>query len=257
MAVARLIWGGWILRSKEMHRSGLFVFMALIQPVILATLAHYLFVSGHRPAFVFHTGLGAGMMGLWSATLYGAATVITQQRSKGILEYLIGSPTPFVLIVIPLTLAGATIGVYSLGATLLWTWLAFGVPFEPLHPGLLVLSLIASLFSLGSLGLLMAGSFVLVYRNATVFANLLEIPCWMMSGALVPIEALPRWLEQIAQFFPPAWGFRAMRASVFGGEPVEAIGVCLALSLPFLLLGIACAGLLERRARARAVLSLT
>lgn len=254
--VPRLIWSGWLMRLKEMHRSGLFVFTAVIQPLIIATLVHYLFVAGHRPEFEFHTGLGAGMMGLWSTTLYGAATVITYQRWKGTLEYLVGTPPPFFLIVIPLTLAGATIGLYSLGAALLWTRVAFGEPFDPVHPSLFVLGLLVSVFALGTLALLMASSFVLVYRNATVFANLLEIPFWMMSGALVPISALPQWLEPVAQFFPPTWGFRAMREAVFGGEPLAAIGVCLALSLPFMVLGIVCASVLERRARARAVLSL-
>jgi ABC-2 type transport system permease protein len=255
-AVARIIWSGWLLQLKEMHRSGLFVFTAVIQPLILATLVHYLFVAGHRPQFDFHPGLGAGMMGLWSATLYGAATVITRQRRAGTLEYLVGTPPPLFVIIVPLTLAGATIGVYSLGGAVLWTKVAFGVPFDPVHSAWFVLAFVVTLFALGTLGLLMASSFVLVYRNATVFANFLEIPFWMMSGALVPVTALPGGLEQIAQCFPPTWGFRAMRDSVFGGEPLMAIGVCLVLSVPFLLLGIACSRVLERRARARAALSL-
>lgn len=254
--VARLICAGWALRLKEMHRSGLFVFAAVIQPLLLATLIYYLFQAGHRPRFTFHIGLGAGMMGLWSATLYGAATTIALQRWKGTLEYLIATPTRFYLIVVQFSLASATLGVYSLGAALLWTRVAFGEPFAPVHGLLFALSVLVTVAALAALGLLMSASFILVYRSTPVFANLLEYPLWVMSGALVSISALPGWLEQPARLFPPTWGFRAMREAVFGGEPLRAMGVCLALSLPVLVLGIFCARVLERRARTRAELSL-
>jgi ABC-2 type transport system permease protein len=159
------------------------------------------------------------------------------------------------LVVFPLTLGSATIGLYSLTATLLWERLLFGLPFDPVHPFLFVLAVPSMILGLGALGLVLASSFVL-YRNANALSNMLEFPIWLVTGVIVPLSLLPGWTSWIGWMLSPTWGFRAVRESVFGGDVWPSLAMCLVLSVAYLFLAGWLTGIFERRARERATLSL-
>jgi ABC-2 type transport system permease protein len=254
--LARLVWVGWLFRVKEMTRSALFVFTAVIEPLIFATLTYYLFSAGSKPETIFYSALGAGMMGIWSTTLFASGGAVQWQRWQGTLELLVAAPSRFLLVIFPLTLGSATIGLYALVATLAWERLLFGLPFDPVHPVLFVVSVPTMIFGLGVLGLLIATSFVL-YRNANALSNMLEFPVWLATGVIVPLSLLPGWTQGIGWTLAPTWGFRAVRRSVFGGDVWPCIGMSLALAAVYFALAAACAAVFERRARERATLSLT
>ena len=98
-------------------------------PVVVATVAFYMYQAGQREGTLFWAALGSAVYGIWSSTLFGSGGAIQWQRWQGTLELLVAAPAPFFLVVLPLTLATATIGIYSLCATLLWGRVAFGIPF--------------------------------------------------------------------------------------------------------------------------------
>lgn len=255
MRPLRLIWVGLVFRVKELTRSGLFVFTSIIEPLIFATLTYYLFSAGSRPETVIYSALGAGMMGIWSSTLFASGGAISWQRWQGTLELLVAAPPPFLLVIFPLTLGSATIGLYSLTATLTWERFVFGLPFDPVHVFQFVLSVPTLIFGLGALGLVIATSFVL-YRNANALSNMLEFPVWLATGVIVPLSLLPGWTSVIGWFLAPTWGFEAMRRSVFGGDVWPPLGMCLALSVAYFFIASVLMGVFERRARERATLSL-
>ena len=60
--------------------SAWFLLMAVIQPIIFATIAYYMFRSGGRSGTLLYASLGAGMMGVWSSTLFGSGGMIQWQR---------------------------------------------------------------------------------------------------------------------------------------------------------------------------------
>jgi ABC-2 type transport system permease protein len=110
---------------------------------------------------------------------------------------------------------------------------------------------------LGLLGLVMASTFIL-WRNANALSNLLEYPIWLVTGLLVPISLLPGWVAPLAWVLAPTWGVRAIRDSALGtGEPLAAIGMCLALGAAYLAIGSLTVRYFENLARDRATLSLT
>src|SRR3712207_2903951 len=184
-------------------------------PLLIASVAYFMFRAGAREGTLLYVTLGAGVMGFWSSTLFGSGGAIQWQRWQGTLETLVGAPTPFVLVLVPLTVATSTIGVYSLGATLLWGRLAFGIPLRLEHPLLFVAAIPATVLSLGLLGLVLASTFVL-YRHANALANLLEYPIWLVTGLLVPLSLLPGWVSPIGWALAPTWGMNALRESALG-----------------------------------------
>ena len=255
--VLRVIGRGWIFSLKVLTTSSFFLLVAILQPVIFATIAFFMFKAGGREGTLLYVALGSGMMGIWSATLFGSGGMIQWERYQGTLEVVMAAPVPFFLFILAATLANASIGIYSLSATLIWGRLLFEVPLAFEHPGWFLLAVPATVIALGLMGLLLASTFVL-YRHANALSNLLEYPVWIVTGLLAPITLLPGWVEPIGWVLAPTWGIKAIRGAALGGiDPLTDIGFTLVLGAVYLVLGALALGHFERLARARATLALT
>lgn len=230
--------------------------MTVVTPVLLATMAFYMFRAGHQQGTLLYAALGAGVMGVWSSTLFGSGASIQWQRWMGTLELLVAAPSPLILLLAPLTVATAAFGLYSLAATLLWGRLLFGIPLALQHPLLFAFALPVTVVGLGLLGLVLASAFVL-YRQASALSNLFEEPVWLATGLLVPVSLLPGWVEPLSWLLAPTWGVQAIRESALGGDALPAIGMCLALALAYVAIAALLLRNFERLARQRATLSLT
>jgi ABC-2 type transport system permease protein len=256
VSTLRLVRTGWLFHLKSLALSGFFLLTSVWLPVLIATISYYMFKAGGRPGTLFYASLGAGVYGIWSATLFGSGGAIQWQRWQGTLEVLVAAPAPFMLVLLPLTLATSTQGVYSVAATLLWGKLVFGIPFTIAHPFWFALAVPATIVGLGLLGLVLATTFVL-YRHANALSNMLEWPVLLITGMLVPLALLPGWVTPLAWLLAPTWGMRAIRAAALGGDPGPAIAMTLLLGLAYLAIGTVLLKNFERLARKNATLSLT
>ena len=254
--MARLLAIGWLFHLKNLTNSLFFVLISVLQPIIFATIAFFMFRSGDRPGGLLYAALGAGLMGIWSSTLFGSGGAIQWQRWQGTLEVIVAAPARFLWVMLPLTIATATIGIYSVVGTLAWGRLFFGIPLDFAHPLQVAIAIPATILSLGALGLLLASTFVL-YRNANAFANLLEYPVWLATGLLVPLTLLPSWVGPISWVLSPTWGMIAIREAALGGSAWVELAMCAGLGVVYLVLGSVALRNFERLARSRATLSLT
>ena len=256
MNAVRLVYTGWLFNLKTLSLSGFFVLTSVFMPVVVATVAFYMFQAGQREGTLFWAALGSAVYGIWSSTLFGSGGAIQWQRWQGTLELLVAAPAPFFLVVLPLTLATSTIGIYSLCATLLWGRVAFGIPFEVAQPFAFALAIPVTILGLGLLGMVFAATFVL-YRNANALSNMLEWPVLLVTGMLVPLSLLPTWAHPIAWVLAPTWGVQAIREAALGGTPWPDIGMTLLLGGTYLALGALFLRHFEVAARKQATLSLT
>ncbi|MFP2910704.1 ABC transporter permease [Pyxidicoccus sp. 3LFB2] len=251
----RLLAVGWWFHLGILSRSGFFLLRSLFEPLIFATLTFFLFRKGSHGGSLLDAALGAGMMGAWASALTSMG-MLHWQRAQGTLELLMSAPASPVLVLLPLTLAPATLGAYSLAATLLWGWALFGVPLDFAHPGLFLLAVGVTLGSLGAMGLSLAAVFIR-YRQAFLAERFLIYPLWLLCGLLVPLSLLPAWTAPLSWLLAPTWGFRALKAAASGGPVLPSLGMCLLLGLASLLLGTGLLRQLERKAREAATLSLS
>jgi ABC-2 type transport system permease protein len=256
MSTWRVIGSGFAMNLKMLGTSGFFILTSVVQPVIFATIAFYMFKSGGRPGTLLYTALGAGMMGVWSTTLFGSGGMIQWQRWQGTLELGVGAPPPMVLVYLPFSLANAVTGAYALAATLVWGRLVFGVPLHFAQPFLFAVALVATVLALGLMGLVLASTFIL-YRYANAMANLLEYPVWIASGLVFSTSILPAWTRPISWALPPYWGVLALRHAALGGEVWRPLGMVAVLGAASLLIATGTFRIFEHYARARATLSLT
>jgi ABC-2 type transport system permease protein len=255
MNYARVVLAGLRFRIRELIVSRWFLLLCFLQPVIFATIAFYMFKAGGQRGTLLYAALGAGMMGIWSTTLFGSGGALQWNRWQGTLELLVAAPAPFLVVLLPLTLATSVSGAYALVATLGWGRLLFGVPVHFVHPLAFAVAIPAAVLSLGLMGLLMASSFVL-YRNANALSNLLEYPVWVATGLIFPLALLPGWVSPISWLLAPRWGIDAIRHAALGGDVWFPIAMCAATGAAYLALAAGFLRVFERAARARATLSL-
>jgi ABC-2 type transport system permease protein len=253
----RLLGVGWLFHLKSLTNSMFFVLISVLQPVIFASIAFFMVGTGSSSGTLLYVALGAGLMGIWSSTLFGSGGAIQWQRWQGTLELIVAAPAPFVFCLLPLTVATSSIGLYSIVATLFWGRIFFGMPLDFAHPLQLAVALPVTVLSLGMLGLVLASTFVLA-RNANAFSNLLEYPVWLATGLLVPLSLLPQWVTPISWVLAPTWGIEAIRDAAIGGSSAwPPIAMCATLGIAYLALGTLFLRNFERLARQRATLALT
>jgi len=236
---ARLIWRVWVFTMRSFLASEFFILTAILQPIIFASIAFFLFQAGGERAgehTLLFAALGTGMMGVWSTTLFGCGGAIQWHRWEGTLELLIAAPSRYDMVLLGQTLGASTFGFYSIGATIAWGMLLFGMPLNAAFPLLLPVALAVAILSLGCLGMLLATSFVL-YRHANALSNLLEYPVWIVTGMIVPLAALPGWLGPISWVLAPTWAMEAIRGSAIAtNPPLLAMLLCLLLAAIYYLL---------------------
>ena len=255
MSLARLVWAGWWMNVRQMARSSLFVFTSVIEPLIMASIAFYTVKAGGHTTALFYMAIGAGIMGMWSTTLFASGGVIAWQRWEGTLELLVASPPSLLPIVAPQTLATASIGLYSLTATLVFGRVLFHIPMHLAHPALFAVGLPVAILAMGMLGLVIGASFVL-YREANALSNMLEFPIALVTGLLFSTSVLPDWTKPIGWILAPTWAVRVVRESALGGRPLLPLVMCLVLSAAYLVLAAWLLKVVEVAARQKATLSL-
>jgi len=254
--LGRLVWTGFITNLKMLGTSSFFLLTSIAQPIIFATIAYYMFKSGGQKGTLLYSALGAGMMGVWSTTLFGSGGMIQWQRWQGTLELSVASPPPMVLVYFPFSIANAFTGAYALASTLIWGRIVFGVPLDLVHPWLFVLALAATVVGLGLMGLVLASTFIL-YRNANALSNLLEYPVWIASGLVFSTSILPDWTRPISWALPPYWGILALRHAALGGDVWGPLAMVVLLGLVSLVIATFTFRAFEHLSRAKATLSLT
>ena len=256
MRSLKVVASGFQMNLKMLGTSSFFLLTSIVQPIIFATVAFYMFRAGGRNGTLLYAALGAGMMGVWSTTLFGSGGMIQWQRWQGTLELGVGSPPGMALIYLPFSLANAFTGMYAMAATLVWGRLVFGIGLHLAHPWLFVLALPATVIALGLMGLVLASTFIL-YRHANALSNLLEYPVWIASGLVFSTSLLPIWTRPISWVLPPYWGILAIRHAALGGAVWGPLGMVVLLGAASLLISTITFRWFEHAARARATLSLT
>ena len=255
MRTLRLLWVGWVMHMKMLTRSAFNFWLGIIYPLFFATAAFFMFQSGDDPKPLLYASLGAAVMGIWGATSTAAGNALSQQRWHGTLELLVTAPAHFALLLLPMTIAMATIGIYSMISTLIWGRLVFGIEVEVGDPIAFALAVPATVVSIGALGFLLAVAFVR-FRQAWALGNMLEYPVWLVSGFLVPLTLFPAWVLPISWVLAPTWGVSAIRGAALGGSPYGDIALALLLGAGYTLVGILLLERALRAARAKATLSL-
>lgn len=230
---------------------------AVFQPIVFTAIAGLLLHWGERAQPTLGAAFGVAVMGAWSAVLFFAGGLLTRERRQGTLEMLVAAPAPLLWVVLGACMATATLVVYSLVSTIAVAVLFFGVSFTVASPLALVAALAMTVVVMGFLGVALSALFVM-YRQAGMFQNVLEVPIWLISGLLVPLSFLPVPVRAVGRLLPLTWANEALQRAVTGSAPVwPALLGCALVGCAYLLVGGVLLAFAERRARVLATLPLS
>ena len=165
---------------------------------IISLLPAYLYNPGLEPTWFIVTGV-LGVLLILNGSLISAAAIV-KEREAGTLEQLLMSPASTTQVIVakllPLFVLLCMMGILAVG--LMRT--VFRIPFR--GDVLLVICAAALCLLCGiSIGTFIA-TFTKSARQAQLTLFFVNPPLTSLSGAFTPVEAMPKWLQPVAQFNP-------------------------------------------------------
>jgi ABC-2 type transport system permease protein len=161
-----------------------------------------------QPAFLYNPGLVGswfivtGIVGLLLILVGGifSSQMIVKERANGTIEQLLMSPASageiIVAKVVPLFTALCVVGLIAIAMLRF----VFGLPFSG---SVFTFFAGAALCILSGIGIgMLVATIVRSARQAQLFIFFLNPPLASLSGALTPVEAMPRWLQPITVLNP-------------------------------------------------------
>lgn len=208
----------WLREVKKYLRSRVQIIASLGQPLL------YLLVLGFGLGPVFQkAGRGSylqfmapgivGMSVLFTSVFSGIA--LLWDRQFGFLKETLVAPVPRIRIMIGRTLGGATVAILQ-GILILIVCLIAG--FRPVSLlavplGFVFMAMIAILFA--ALGTTI-GSSLQDMQGFQLIMNFLVLPIFFLSGALFPLNNLPKALALVTSLDPLSYGVDGLRVVLLG-----------------------------------------
>ncbi|WP_457206870.1 ABC transporter permease [Nocardioides sp. P5_C9_2] len=231
-------------------------FLAVVFPLMFATAALLVYQVQGDPEAMLYAGIGAAAMGIWTSQTVSASTLVQRERWAGTLELVVAAPTRFSLVLLPITFAMATIGLYSVVATVLWNWWLFDVRLHVADWPLFILSILMATITIALFGFLLSVTAVR-YRTSWALGAALEYPGWLLCGFVIPLDMLPDALRPLSWILAPTWAVQGMRAAAAGESPWLDLAVCGLVGLGYAALAAWLGVRLIDSARRDATLALT
>jgi ABC-2 type transport system permease protein len=228
----------WLREVKKYSRSRVQIVASLGQPLL------YLLVLGFGLGPVFQKAGGGSYLQFMAPGIVGMAVLFTSvfsgiallwDRQFGFLKETLVAPVPRIYVMIGRTLGGATVAMLQ-GALIVVVCLIAG--FRPVSLigiplGFAFMALIAIVFA--ALGTSI-GSSLQDMQGFQLIMNFLVLPIFFLSGALFPLNNLPKALGFVTKLDPLSYGVDGLRAALIGsshfGAPLDAVVLaCVAVSL--------------------------
>ncbi len=223
----------WLREVKKYSRSRVQIIASLGQPLL------YLLVLGFGLGPVFQKAGGGSYLQFMAPGIVGMAVLFTSvfsgiallwDRQFGFLKETLVAPVARINVMIGRTLGGATVAMLQ-GTLIMVVCLIAG--FRPVSLlgiplGFAFMALIAIVFA--ALGTSI-GSSLQDMQGFQLIMNFLVLPIFFLSGALFPLNNLPKVLSFITKLDPLSYGVDGLRAALIGtahfGALVDATVLCL------------------------------
>ena len=232
----------WLREVKKYSRSRVQIIASLGQPLL------YLLVLGFGLGPVYQKAGGGSYLQFMAPGIMGMAVLFTSvfsgiallwDRQFGFLKETLVAPVPRIRIMIGRTLGGATVAMLQ-GTLIVVVCLIAGfrpVSLAGIPLGLMFMALIAIVFA--ALGTSI-GSSLQDMQGFQLIMNFLVLPIFFLSGALFPLNNLPKALAVVTRLDPLSYGIDGLRAALIGkatfGAAVDA-SVLVVVAIGLLCLG--------------------
>jgi ABC-2 type transport system permease protein len=232
----------WLREVRKYSRSRVQIIASLGQPLL------YLLVLGFGLGPVFQKAGGGSYLQFMAPGIVGMAVLFTSvfsgiallwDRQFGFLKETLVAPVPRIYVMIGRTLGGATVAMLQ-GTLIVVVCLIAG--FRPVSLigiplGFAFMALIAIVFA--ALGTSI-GSSLQDMQGFQLIMNFLVLPIFFLSGALFPLNNLPKALGFVTKLDPLSYGVDGLRATLIGASHFGAIVDAVVLAV--VAVGLLCLG---------------
>jgi ABC-2 type transport system permease protein len=215
----------WLREVKKYVRSRVQIIASLGQPLL------YLLVLGFGLGPVFQKAGGGSYLQFMAPGIIGMSVLFTSiisgvallfDRQFGFLKETLVAPVPRIRIMIGRTLGGATVAMLQ-GILIMIVCLIAGfrpVSLLSIPLGLAFMAMIAVVFA--ALGTAI-GSSLQDMQGFQLIMNFLVLPIFFLSGALFPLNNLPKALAFVTSLDPLSYGVDGLRVVMIGAGHFGAI----------------------------------
>ncbi|MFZ1036505.1 MAG: ABC transporter permease [Smithella sp.] len=232
----------WLRQLKRYLRSKSRIIGALGQPLLFLLALGYgigpIYKKAGEGSYIEFLAPGIIAMSILFTSMFSGIEIIWD-RQFGFLKEIMVAPVSRIIIMIGRTLGGATVATMQGMVVFL---ISIAVGFRPssisaLPAALMVMILIALLFT--ALGTAVA-SMLEDFQGFQLIMNFLIMPLFFLSGALFPLQGLPKIVAGITMINPLSYGVDALRGLLTNnyhfGLPLDLL-VLSGVTLLFLLIG--------------------
>jgi ABC-2 type transport system permease protein len=200
--------------------------------------------------------IGNAFMGIAVTGFFGMSAAIAGERRSQTLLTLLASPANRLALFLGRALPSILTGVLVAALAFTICALVLDVSFTGAELRGLVIAALASSFACSAFGLCI-GSLALRGRNVTLFADMVAGSMLLLSGANVPLERLPGWIQALSEILPLTHGIEAGRRLADGAELGDVSGLLAAevgIGVGYFVLGLALLRFFEYQGRRMATL---
>ena len=209
----------WLRQLKRSARARARIIASFGQPLLFLLAFGFgfgnMFQRAGQGNYIQFLSPGVMTMSILFTSIFSGIEVIWD-RQFGFLKETLVAPVPRILIMIGRTLGGATVAVLQ-GIAVFFICLAVGfrVPSLTMLPlGFLFMILTALLFTGVGTAL---GCLLPDFQGFQLVMNFLVMPIFFLSGALFPLNNVPRALSVVASIDPLSYSVDGLRYALVGG----------------------------------------
>jgi ABC-2 type transport system permease protein len=152
--------------------------------------------------------------------IFGVTMSVGGERNAGTLPYLFGTPANRLVTFFGRAFMHVLDGMLGVVIAFVWGVLLLGLDLSHTHLPGLALTILVTTFSTCALGLLL-GCLALITVEVMFINNFVYFLLLIFSGANVPIDQLPAWMQFVSYSLPLTRGIQAARDLVAGASLAE------------------------------------
>lgn len=215
-------WLGWQIESNWTDPLLFFAF-SILKPIasvlILVFMYNVVAQTGPADPVFAYIYLGNAFYIYVGAVMAGTSYSILDDRERyRTLKYLYVAPIVMPIYLIGRAVARFVIGTLAVLITLAAGVLFFGLPIDlaAVNWPLFALSMLLGLAAMVAMGLLL-GAWTLTIRNEPWFiGEAVAAALYLFSGAIFPLDVLPRWLQPLGFALPLSYWLELVRRAALG-----------------------------------------